>query len=160
MKNNLAKNFLLLFFFLTSLLLLSVFVSVFGSILCCFHSVSQRKHSFIFIRNGVGERHKVGWWQDTIRSWGTRLMMWALAHKTRRFLNVLRRESFKLGWNIHRNVPWLTVQSISNGNPVIYTVCGWGTWVFYLNSSALLKLSSIKSRRTMNCADFFTLNYY
>lgn len=159
MKNNLAKNFLFLFFFLTSLLLLSVFVSVFGSILCCFRSVSQRKHSFIFIRNGVGERHKVGWWQDTIRSGGTG-MVCALAHTTWRFLNVLRRESFKSGWNIRRNVPWLTVQSISNGNPVIYTVRGWGTWVFYLNSSVLLKLSSIKWRRNMTCADFFTLNYY
>lgn len=66
--NNLAENFLLLFFFWTSLLLLRVLARVFGSILCCFRSVSQRKHSFIFIRNGVGERQKVDWWQDRIRS--------------------------------------------------------------------------------------------
>ena len=52
-------NFLLLFSFQTSLLLLRVLASVFGNILCCFRSVSQSKHSFIFIWNWVGERREV-----------------------------------------------------------------------------------------------------
>lgn len=53
------RNFLLLFSFQTSLLLLRVLASVLGNILCCFRSVSQWKHSFIFIWNWVGERREV-----------------------------------------------------------------------------------------------------
>lgn len=105
-KNKLAKNFLLLFFLLTRLLLLRELADVFGSILCCFRYSSQWKHSFIFTRNGVGERHGVDRWQDMIRgcNWDD-----VGSHKLRtwRFSKGLGRESTKSGENVQGRIVWV-----------------------------------------------------
>ena len=171
-KNNLTvffccKYFLLLFSLSTALLLLRVLVSVFGNILFCFHSVSQWKHSFIFIWNWVGERQS-----GLVARYDQALLC---DRDQVEVLNELLKNFKKSGQHTFAGMHFAHIlQLISHGNICsTYKIRGGECWVMFvedwdeggrkgfdLNSSFLIKQSihtNCKIKTNVTCAIFLHL---